>query len=158
MRLTTRGRYAVTAMLDVALHAQAGPVSVSDIALRQGISQAYLEQLFGRLRRRDLVSSIRGPGGGYELARDASAISVANIIDSVDENIDATRCGGTGDCQDGYTCLTHELWSDLSAQIHEFLSQITLATLVERREIAAVARRQERLAGRDTPRIDARII
>jgi Rrf2 family iron-sulfur cluster assembly transcriptional regulator len=158
MRLTTRGRYAVTAMLDVALHSDAGPVSVADIASRQGISQAYLEQLFARLRKHRLVHSVRGPGGGYELARLADAISVADIIDSVAENIDATRCGGTGDCQDGFTCLTHELWADLSAQIHDFLADITLASLVARREIAAVARRQERLAMGQGPRIDARIV
>lgn len=158
MRLTTRGRYAVTAMLDVALHPQSGPVSVSDIAARQGISQAYLEQLFTRLRRHDLVRSVRGPGGGYELARAAGAISVADIIDSVAESVDATRCGGSGDCQDGLTCLTHELWSDLSVQIHEFLAQITLAGLVERREITAVARRQERLVTREALRIGGRIV
>ena len=130
MRLTTRGRYAVTAMLDVALHEQAGPVSVAHIALRQGISPAYLEQLFARLRRHDLVHSVRGPGGGYGLARASETISVADIVDSVDENIDATRCGGTGDCQDGHTCLTHELWADLSVEIHNFLDDITLASLI----------------------------
>lgn len=158
MRLTTRGRYAVTAMLDVALHEHAGPVSVAGIALRQGISRAYLEQLFGRLRRHDLVHSVRGPGGGYELARRGDAISVADVVDSVDENIDVTRCGGTGDCQDGDTCLTHELWTDLSVQIHDFLADISLASIISRREIVAVARRQERVAMERAPRIDARII
>lgn len=158
MRLTTRGRYAVTAMLDVALHEHAGPVSVAGIALRQGISRAYLEQLFARLRRHDLVHSVRGPGGGYELARRGDAISVADVVDSVDENIDVTRCGGTGDCQDGDTCLTHELWTDLSVQIHDFLADISLASIIARREIVAVARRQERVAMERAPRIDARII
>ena len=148
----------MTAMLDVALHEHAGPVSVAGIALRQGISRAYLEQLFGRLRRHDLVHSVRGPGGGYELARRGDAISVADVVDSVDENIDVTRCGGTGDCQDGDTCLTHELWTDLSVQIHDFLADISLASIISRREIVAVARRQERVAMERAPRIDARII
>lgn len=143
MRLTTKGRYAVTAMLDLALHDAEGPVSLADIAERQGLSQPYLEQLFARLRRGGLVASARGPRGGYRLGRDAEAVSVADVIGAVGEGVDATRCGGAGDCQDGDVCLTHELWADLSMQIHLFLSRITLASLVCRGDVLAVARRQD---------------
>lgn len=142
MRLTTKGRYAVTAMLDLALHARQDPVSLADISERQSISVSYLEQLFSKLRRGGLVSSVRGPGGGYQLARDGATIFIAQIIDAVDESVDATRCGGKGDCQQGVTCLTHELWSDLSAQLHGFLAAISLQTLMDRREVQAVALRQ----------------
>jgi Rrf2 family transcriptional regulator, iron-sulfur cluster assembly transcription factor len=155
MRLTTKGRYAVTAMLDLALHADKGPVTVSDISVRQGISQAYLEQLLGKLKRARLVVSLRGPGGGYALARSSGAITVSEIIASVGEGIDATRCGGVGDCQDGFVCLTHELWSDLSSRIDEFLSDITLASLVERGTVRAISRRQDAAADR---LIEARIV
>ncbi|MGX5218477.1 MULTISPECIES: Fe-S cluster assembly transcriptional regulator IscR [Pseudomonas] len=143
MRLTTKGRYAVTAMLDLALHAQNGPVSLADISERQGISLSYLEQLFAKLRRGSLVSSVRGPGGGYQLARDMNGIQVAEVIDAVNESVDATRCQGQGDCHAGDTCLTHHLWCDLSQQIHEFLSGISLADLVTRREVQEVAHRQD---------------
>ncbi len=146
MRLTTKGRYAVTAMLDLALHCGAGPVTLADIASRQGISQSYLEQLFARLRRAGLVASLRGPGGGYVMVRAPSAVSVSDIISSVGEGIDATRCGGTGDCQDGLVCLTHELWMDLSARIDSFLSEITLADLIERGDVRSVSRRQDAMA------------
>jgi len=142
MRLTTKGRYAVTAMLDLALHARQDPVSLADISERQSISVSYLEQLFAKLRKNELVSSVRGPGGGYQLARAGSSIYIAEIIDAVDESVDATRCGGQGDCQKGMTCLTHELWSDLSAQLHGFLGAISLQELVDRREVQAVALRQ----------------
>ncbi|MDP2226762.1 MAG: Fe-S cluster assembly transcriptional regulator IscR [Moraxellaceae bacterium] len=142
MRLTTKGRYAVTAMLDLALHARHDPVSLADISERQSISVSYLEQLFAKLRKSALVSSVRGPGGGYQLARDGATIFIAEIIDAVDESVDATRCGGQGDCQQGLTCLTHELWSDLSEQIHNFLSGISLQELMDRREVQAVALRQ----------------
>ncbi len=142
MRLTTKGRYAVTAMLDLALHAGAGPVSLADISGRQEISLSYLEQLFAKLRRQGLVKSVRGPGGGYQLSRPGAEIFVAQIIDAVNENVDATNCAGVGDCQEGETCLTHNLWCDLSAQIHGFLSGISLASLVERREVQAVSARQ----------------
>lgn len=148
MRLTTKGRYAVTAMLDLALHAQKGPVSLSDISDRQSISVSYLEQLFAKLRKGALVSSVRGPGGGYQLARAADGIYVAEIIDAVDESVDATRCGGHGDCQQGATCLTHELWTDLSQQIHHFLANISLQELVSRREVQAVAIRQSEVQQR----------
>ncbi len=143
MRLTTKGRYAVTAMLDLALHGQAGPVSLADISSRQAISLSYLEQLFARLRRGQLVSSVRGPGGGYRLSRSCDSIYVAQIIDAVDEPVDATGCGGKADCQQGEVCLTHHLWQDLSDEIHGFLSQISLATLVERREVQYISARQD---------------
>jgi Rrf2 family iron-sulfur cluster assembly transcriptional regulator len=144
MRLTTKGRYAVTAMLDLALHAQRGPVSLADISERQGISLSYLEQLFAKLRRGTLVTSVRGPGGGYQLSRDMQSIHVAQVIDAVNESVDATRCQGQGDCHSGDICLTHHLWCDLSEQIHNFLSGITLADLVARNEIQAVASRQDK--------------
>ncbi|UTF60875.1 Fe-S cluster assembly transcriptional regulator IscR [Gilvimarinus sp. DA14] len=143
MRLTTKGRYAVTAMLDLALHSDAGPVSLADISERQGISLSYLEQLFSKLRREDLVISIRGPGGGYRLSAEASRVSVAQVVDAVSESLDATKCQGKGDCQDGEICITHHLWQDLSSQIHEFLSGITLADLVARRDIQTVCQRQD---------------
>jgi len=142
MRLTTKGRYAVTAMLDLALHAKTGPVSLADISKRQEISLSYLEQLFSKLRQNALVISVRGPGGGYKLNRDASEVFVAEIIDAVNESIDATSCGGKGDCQQGEVCLTHYLWSDLSDQIHQFLSGISLGGLVERLDVQRVAQRQ----------------
>lgn len=135
MRLTTKGRYAVTAMLDLALNAKEGPVSLADISGRQEISLSYLEQLFARLRRNELVSSVRGPGGGYQLAREPEAICVASVIDAVNESVDATRCSGKGDCLQGSKCLTHNLWCDLSDQIHQFLSGITLAELVTKEQL-----------------------
>lgn len=143
MRLTTKGRYAVTAMLDLALHADRGPISLADISKRQGISLSYLEQLFSRLRQSGLVSSVRGPGGGYRLAREGGDIFVAQIVDAVNESVDATNCGGNADCAGGEQCLTHYLWSDLSEQIHSFLNSISLASLVARAEVQEVARRQD---------------
>ena len=143
MRLTTKGRYAVTAMLDLALHGTDRPVSLADISGRQAISLSYLEQLFAKLRRNDLVKSVRGPGGGYRLSRGGHEIFVAQIIDAVNETVDATGCGGTADCQQGEVCLTHHLWCDLSDQIHGFLSQISLANLVEKREVQSVSARQD---------------
>jgi Rrf2 family iron-sulfur cluster assembly transcriptional regulator len=142
MRLTTKGRYAVTAMLDLALHAGKSPVSLAEISGRQGISLSYLEQLFSKLRHQKLVLSVRGPGGGYRLSRDPDNIFVAQIIDAVNESVDATGCGGTSDCQHGEVCLTHHLWCDLSNQIHSFLSQISLASLVEQQQVKDVAARQ----------------
>jgi len=133
MRLTTKGRYAVTAMLDLALHQEQGPVRLAGISDRQDISLSYLEQLFAQLRRRGLVRSVRGPGGGYRLAKESSAINVAEVIAAVNETTDATRCKGKGNCHHGETCLTHHLWEDLSEQIRHFLSSITLAELVQRR-------------------------
>ncbi|KPQ20861.1 MULTISPECIES: Fe-S cluster assembly transcriptional regulator IscR [unclassified Halomonas] len=147
MRLTTKGRYAVTAMLDLALHAQHGPTSLSDISQRQEISLSYLEQLFARLRRYGLVNSVRGPGGGYLLAHAPNRISISQVIDAVNETVDATRCQGLSDCQQGDTCLTHHLWCDLSAQIRHFLDDVTLAQLMQRPDVIQVAeRQQQRLA------------
>ena len=144
MRLTTKGRYAVTAMLDLALHKNQGPVSLSDISSRQAISLSYLEQLFSKLRRSELVSSVRGPGGGYELKRGSDEIFIAQIIDAVDESVDTTKCQGAGDCQGGETCLTHYLWEDLSEQIHTFLESISLADLVAKNEEKKIADNQDR--------------
>ena len=148
MRLTTKGRYAVTAMLDLALHGSSRPVSLADISGRQDISLSYLEQLFAKLRRNELVSSVRGPGGGYRLSRGQGEIYVAQIIDAVNEAVDATGCGGSSDCQHGEVCLTHHLWCDLSDQIHGFLSDISLANLVERREVQSVSARQDARSAR----------
>jgi Rrf2 family iron-sulfur cluster assembly transcriptional regulator len=142
MRLTTRGRYAVTAMLDLTLQAENSPVSLADISHRQSISLSYLEQLFSRLRQAGLVASVRGPGGGYYLGRARDSIFVAQIIDAVDESIDTTNCQGKGDCQGGEICLTHSLWHDLSQQIHNFLNGISLADLVAKREVQSIAQRQ----------------
>jgi len=142
MRLTTRGRYAVTAMLDLTLHAQDKPISLADVSDRQSISLSYLEQLFSRLRQSGLVSSVRGPGGGYYLGRPSDSIFVAQIIDAVNESIDTTNCHGKSDCQGGEICLTHNLWQDLSEQIHSFLSGISLADLVARKDVQHIAQRQ----------------
>jgi len=158
MKLTTKGRYAVTAMLDVAIHSKDGPVNLADISERQGISISYLEQLFAKLRRGELVGSIRGPGGGYRLSRDSADIYVAQVVDAVDENVDATRCHGQGDCQGGETCLTHELWLDLSEQIHIFLNGISLQSLVDRSEIRAVALRQDEYQKRHREQPDKRAV
>jgi len=144
MRLTTKGRYAVTAMLDLALHKSQGPISLSDISSRQAISLSYLEQLFSKLRKSELVSSVRGPGGGYELKRGSDEIFIAQIIDAVDESVDTTKCQGAGDCQGGETCLTHYLWEDLSEQIHAFLESISLADLVAKNEVRKIADNQDR--------------
>ena len=131
-------------MLDLALH-ESDAVSLAAVGARQDISTAYLEQLFRGLRAADLVASSKGPGGGYRLARSASHVSVSDIVSAVGEGIDATRCGGAGDCQDGHQCLTHGLWVDLSEQIDEFLGSITLASLVERQAIRQVADRQDQV-------------
>ena len=143
MRLTTKGRYAVTAMLDLALHQEHGPTSLADISQRQGISLSYLEQLFSRLRRQGLVSSTRGPGGGYTLSRPANSIAVGDVINAVDEKVDSTRCGGLTNCHNAQRCLTHDLWSELSTQIYDFLNGITLAHLVERNGVQEGAQRQD---------------
>lgn len=143
MKLTSKGRYAVTAMLDVALHAEAGPVPLADISERQGISLSYLEQLFARLRRHNIVQSIRGPGGGYKLGQEAQQISVGSVIRAVDESVDATRCHGSLGCQGGERCLTHNLWEELSDRISDFLDGISLDELVNKSDVKEVASRQE---------------
>ena len=143
MKLTTKGRYAVTAMLDLAIHFDRGAVTLSDIADRQGISLAYLEQLFSQLRRCGLVKSLRGPGGGYRLSRSPHEISVAQIIDAINENIDATLCGGNMNCQDESPCLTHFLWAELSSKIRLFLEDISLGNLVNQPHVKEVSKRQK---------------
>ncbi len=149
MKLTTRGRYAVTAMLDLALNGEQRPISLAAISQRQDISLSYLEQLFAKLRKNDLVASVRGPGGGYRLSRDRELINIADIISAVNESTDSTSCQGKGDCQGGEPCLTHQLWDDLSQQIHTFLSGISLGTLTERREVKTVSERQIKLSAED---------
>jgi len=142
MKLTTKGRYAVTAMLDLAIHFDRGSVTLSDVAQRQGISLSYLEQLFAQLRRKGLVRSVRGPGGGYALCGTPQSISVAQIIDAINEHIDATLCGGQMNCADEQPCLTHHLWDELSKQIRGFLENITLGNLVNQPHVKTVAERQ----------------
>lgn len=134
MRLTTKGRFAVTAMLDLALRESAGPVTLAGISERQRISLSYLEQLFGKLRRNQLVDSVRGPGGGYCLARPVDQISVANIIMAVDEPLDATQCGGKENCLEDRRCMTHDLWADLNRTIYDYLAGVTLAQLIEKQQ------------------------
>lgn len=143
MRLTTKGRYAVTAMLDLAFHSQVNPVTLTDIATRQTISLSYLEQLFARLRLAGMVVGVRGPGGGYKLRRKANEINIAEIIAAVDEPLDSTKCGGEGNCQNEKACLTHDLWMGLSEQIRNYLTGITLGDLLDRQFVQEVAQRQE---------------
>ncbi|MCK8814570.1 Fe-S cluster assembly transcriptional regulator IscR [Haemophilus influenzae] len=135
MKLTSKGRYAVTAVLDIALNADGGPVSLADISERQHISLSYLEQLFAKLRKGGLVKSVRGPGGGYQLGLPSEQISVGMIIAAVNENIHVTKCLGRENCKNGVECLTHELWQDLSLRIESFLNEITLAELVNKRNV-----------------------
>jgi Rrf2 family iron-sulfur cluster assembly transcriptional regulator len=142
MRLSTKGRYAVTAMLDLAIHHAEGPVTLADISEKQGISLSYLEQLFARLKKQGLVTGMRGPGGGYRLSHPPTEISIAQVINAIGEEIDATQCRGQEDCQDGERCLTHELWQKLGAEIYNFLSNITLASFLERDRVSEVVRRQ----------------
>jgi len=139
MKLTTKGRFAVTAMLDLALHGADGPVTLAGISERQKISLSYLEQLFGKLRRRELVESVRGPGGGYHLARDAAQITVADIIRAVDEPIDSTQCGGRENCHDHQRCMTHELWEELNTTVSGFLSGIRLSDLVDKQRTKKIS-------------------
>jgi len=134
MRLTTKGRFAVTAMIDVAMHSINGPATLAAVSERQKISLSYLEQLFGKLRRSGLVASVRGPGGGYRLASSSEKVSVADIIVAVDEPIDATQCGGQENCHDDRRCMTHELWASLNSHIFDFLQSVTLAELVRQQQ------------------------
>ena len=130
MRLTTKGRFAVTAMLDLAMQSGKGPVTLAAISRRQRISLSYLEQLFGKLRRHMLVDSVRGPGGGYTLARDTDSVSVADIIVAVDEPLDATQCAGRENCRDDQRCMTHDLWATLNEKMYEYLHSVSLSELV----------------------------
>ena len=139
MRLTTKGRFAVTAMLDLAMRQGNGPVTLAGISDRQKISLSYLEQLFGKLRRRELVDSVRGPGGGYCLAKPLNEITVAAIISAVDEPIDATQCGGKENCHTEGRCMTHDLWMDLNQTIHNYLASVTLADLLAKQNKEASA-------------------
>ena len=131
MRLTTKGRFAVTAMIDLALRESDGPVTLAGISERQKISLSYLEQLFGKLRRHGLIQRVRGPGGGYCLAREAREVTVADVITAVDEPLDATQCGGKENCQDDHRCMTHDLWANLNKRMYEYLDSVSLADLVE---------------------------
>jgi Rrf2 family iron-sulfur cluster assembly transcriptional regulator len=145
MRLTTKGRFAVTAMMDLALRGQDGPVALAGVSERQKISLSYLEQLFGKLRRDRLVDSVRGPGGGYCIARPLDRVTVADIIRAVDEPLDATQCGGRENCLDDQRCMTHDLWSSLNARMYDYLTSVTLADLV--------VRQREKEAKSSTPAI-----
>ncbi|MDX9738066.1 Fe-S cluster assembly transcriptional regulator IscR [Azonexus hydrophilus] len=135
MRLTTKGRFAVTAMLDLALRGEAGPVALAGVAERQQISLSYLEQLFGKLRRHRLVDSVRGPGGGYCIARPLSMVSVADIIRAVDEHLDATQCGGQENCHGEQRCMTHDLWTTLNSKMFDYLGSVSLADLVNQEKL-----------------------
>ncbi|WP_434516286.1 Fe-S cluster assembly transcriptional regulator IscR [Dechloromonas sp. ARDL1] len=132
MRLTTKGRFAVTAMMDLALRGEEGPVALASISERQKISLSYLEQLFGKLRRHKLVDSVRGPGGGYCIARPLDQVPVSEIIRAVDEQLDATQCGGRENCHDEHRCMTHDLWTTLNTKMYEYLASVTLEHLVQR--------------------------
>ena len=140
MRLTTKGRFAVTAMIDLALHHGSGPVTLAEISGRQRISLSYLEQLFGKLRRHQLVESVRGPGGGYVLARDMGKVTVTDVILAVDEPIDATQCGGKENCHDDQKCLTHDLWAALNERIFDYLGAVSLRQLVDSQKAKEAAR------------------
>jgi Rrf2 family iron-sulfur cluster assembly transcriptional regulator len=132
MRLTTKGRFAVTAMVDLAMHGGNGPVTLASISDRQKISLSYLEQLFGKLRKHDVVASVRGPGGGYCLSRPANKISISDIIVAVDESLDASQCHGLGNCNDDKQCITHDLWMGLNKTISNYLTNVSLHQLVIR--------------------------
>lgn len=143
MRLTTKGRYAVTAVLDLAFHQDNGPVSLAAISERQCISLSYLEQLFAKLRRNGIVRSTRGPGGGYSLERGADEISVSDVILAVDESVKVTSCEAAEDCQGDYQCLTHDLWQELSDEIKDFLNGISLAEVMSNERVKEVSIRQD---------------
>ena len=139
MRMSTKGRFAVNALIDLALREPAGPVALAAICARQQISLSYLEQLFSRLRKNGLVESTRGPGGGYTLAKPLGAVSVADIISAVDEPLDATSCGGRGNCHDDHPCMTHDLWMSLNARMHEYLNSVNLDDLVRQQGVRGCA-------------------
>src|SRR5574343_785067 len=140
MRLTTKGRFAVTALMDLALRGEEGPIALASIAERQSISLSYLEQLFGKLRRHKLVESVRGPGGGYCIAKPLEKLSVADIIRAVDEQLDATQCGGEENCHEAHRCMTHDLWSTVNSKMFEYLASVSMADLVGREKQKAAAR------------------
>lgn len=144
MRLTTKGRFAVTAMIDLGMRNNEGPITLAGISERQKISLSYLEQLFGKLRRHGLVESVRGPGGGYNLAKPANGISVADVILAVDEPLDATQCGGKGNCQDDQRCMTHDLWTSLNEKIYDYLASVTLDQLVAKQKPVVVSVMQDK--------------
>jgi Rrf2 family iron-sulfur cluster assembly transcriptional regulator len=154
MRLSTKGRYAVTAMLDLAIHHAEGPVTLAGISESQGISLSYLEQLFARLKKHGLVQGLRGPGGGYRLSRQPEEISVAEVITAIGEGIDVTQCAGNENCQGGERCLTHELWTKLGQEIYDFLDNITLASFIRRDGVSQVIQRQQAVA--DMPPVRVR--
>ncbi|CAB1368707.1 Fe-S cluster assembly transcriptional regulator IscR [Denitratisoma oestradiolicum] len=161
MRLTTKGRFAVTAMIDLALRQHEGPVTLAGISERQKISLSYLEQLFGKLRRHKLVTSVRGPGGGYCLAREMDSISVADVIRAVDEVLDATQCGGRGDCINNKPCMTHNLWTNLNRKMYDYLASVTLESLVQEQRgetgVVAAVMQDQRPARRVTRRTEIRV-
>jgi Rrf2 family iron-sulfur cluster assembly transcriptional regulator len=144
MRLTTKGRFAVTAMIDLAMRDGGGPVTLAGISERQKISLSYLEQLFGKLRRHALVDSVRGPGGGYCMAKALNEVSVADIILAVDEPIDATQCGGRENCRDDQRCMTHDLWTSLNSKIFDYLASVKLSELVAVQLAKSVVRVQDK--------------
>lgn len=157
MRLTTKGRFAVTAMMDLAMRGEDGPVALASISDRQKISLSYLEQLFGKLRRHKLVDSVRGPGGGYCIARPFDQVAVADIIRAVDEQLDATQCGGRENCHDEHRCMTHDLWSTLNTKMFDYLASVTLADLVaseniKRGSVTIVLEDKRRLGPSPRPR------
>ena len=149
MKLTTKGRYAVNAMLDLALHNDQAPINLADISARQDISLTYLEQLFGKLRKKGLVESVRGPGGGYRLALSADEITTAHVMYAVDETIDVTRCGGQQNCMGDVRCLTHDLWLGLNRHVAEYLNGISLGEMVRMNNVKQVADRQDAILIKD---------
>jgi Rrf2 family iron-sulfur cluster assembly transcriptional regulator len=151
MRLTTKGRFAVTAMVDLAMRQGRGPVTLAGISERQRISLSYLEQLFGKLRRAGIVSSVRGPGGGYNLAQPAQRVTVADLIVAVDEPLDATQCGGKENCLDDKRCMTHDLWARLNEKMYDYLASVTLADLVAHQHGKQVAVLQDWRAAEQQP-------
>lgn len=134
MKLTSKGRYAVTAMLDIALNQAKGPITLAMISERQDISLSYLEQIFAKLKKYDLVLSARGPGGGYRLSRNADQITINQVIGAVNEDLEARKCRGKSNCKGGEECLSHELWSELSCMIEEFLDNVTLQDVMDKKE------------------------